>query len=176
MKITRHTGPDIRHALRAVRDSLGADAVILATRRTANGVEITAAMDFDADNVQDSTAAVAKASFEASLPPPWRGRRPKPRAPAPVIPDHTGAPPVRIAFHHCCRAPVLSAAREPMPIAAPAAPLPEPAADLTLSPTFDEPRRKFHLQRGCRRLVRAGGHAKRPPAPMSFRRWMPPAM
>ena len=32
MKITRHTGPDIRHALRAVRDSLGADAVILATR------------------------------------------------------------------------------------------------------------------------------------------------
>src|SRR5580692_201773 len=59
MKITRHTGPDIRHALRAVRDSLGADAVILATRRTANGVEITAAMDFDADNVQDSTAPTA---------------------------------------------------------------------------------------------------------------------
>jgi len=59
MKITRHTGPDIRHALRAVRDSLGANAVILATRRTANGVEITAAMDFDADNVQDSTAPTA---------------------------------------------------------------------------------------------------------------------
>src|SRR5277367_2099195 len=66
MKITRHTGPDIRHALRAVRDSLGADAVILATRRTANGVEITAAMDFDADNVQDSTAPLRNASLAAA--------------------------------------------------------------------------------------------------------------
>jgi flagellar biosynthesis protein FlhF len=66
MKITRHTGPDIRHALRAVRDSLGANAVILATRRTANGVEITAAMDFDADNVQDSTAAVSPAPVTAA--------------------------------------------------------------------------------------------------------------
>ena len=66
MKITRHTGPDIRHALRAVRDSLGANAVILATRRTANGVEITAAMDFDADNVQDSTASVVPTPIAAA--------------------------------------------------------------------------------------------------------------
>src|SRR5215469_3420054 len=69
MKITRHTGSDIRHALRAVRDSLGADAVILATRRTANGVEITAAMDFDADNVQDATAQVKKVSLATPTPP-----------------------------------------------------------------------------------------------------------
>ena len=61
MKITRHTGPDIRHALRAVRESLGSDAVILATRRTAQGVEITAAMDFDADNVQDATDPASQA-------------------------------------------------------------------------------------------------------------------
>ncbi len=70
MKITRHTGPDIRHALRAVRDSLGANAVILATRRTANGVEITAAMDFDADNVQDSTASVIPTPITAAPPAP----------------------------------------------------------------------------------------------------------
>jgi flagellar biosynthesis protein FlhF len=76
MKITRHTGPDIRHALRAVRDSLGANAVILATRRTANGVEITAAMDFDADNVQDSTASVV----------------PTPITPAPLAPVPVAAP------------------------------------------------------------------------------------
>ncbi len=68
MKITRHTGPDIRHALRAVRDSLGADAVILATRRTANGVEITAAMDFDADNVQDSTVSATRPALESEMP------------------------------------------------------------------------------------------------------------
>jgi flagellar biosynthesis protein FlhF len=85
MKITRHTGPDIKHALRAVRDSLGANAVILATRRTANGVEITAAMDFDADNVQDSTTAV--------IPPPIKSAPLAPLAPitaaapaAPTIP------------------------------------------------------------------------------------------
>jgi flagellar biosynthesis protein FlhF len=65
MKITRHTGPDIRHALRAVRESLGADAVILATRRTAHGVEITAAMDFDADNVQDATDSLNGGGFAA---------------------------------------------------------------------------------------------------------------
>jgi flagellar biosynthesis protein FlhF len=96
MKITRHTGPDIRHALRAVRDSLGADAVILATRRTANGVEITAAMDFDADNVQDVTSAAKSASL-ASLPPP----------PVPPV------PPIMMP------APVLAVAPEPMPALAP---------------------------------------------------------
>jgi flagellar biosynthesis protein FlhF len=69
MKITRHTGPDIRHALRAVRDSLGADAVILATRRTANGVEITAAMDFDADTVVESATPSAAPSADASFTP-----------------------------------------------------------------------------------------------------------
>src|SRR5580700_7121082 len=49
MKITRHTAPDMRQALRAVRDQLGPDAVILTSRRTPTGVEVTAAMDFDAE-------------------------------------------------------------------------------------------------------------------------------
>src|SRR5580692_10524283 len=118
MKITRHTGPDIRHALRAVRDSLGADAVILATRRTANGVEITAAMDFDADNVQDSTVAVSKASFEPLA--------------LPQIPVKTHAPLQMPSI--IPPAPVLSAAAEPMPIAAAAAPRPEIATPFTLPP------------------------------------------
>ena len=81
MKITRHTGPDIRHALRAVRERLGADAVILATRRTAQGVEITAAMDFDADNVQDATEADAGANFVAPpLPEPMTRPLPERKA------------------------------------------------------------------------------------------------
>src|SRR5580658_8364979 len=115
MKITRHTGPDIRHALRAVRDSLGADAVILATRRTSNGVEITAAMDFDADNVQDSTAAVSKTAFEP-LPLPQHPL--KTPAPQPPLQLPSIIPP----------APVLSAAAEPMPVAAAPAPRPEVAS------------------------------------------------
>lgn len=138
MKITRHTGPDIRHALRAVRDSLGADAVILATRRTANGVEITAAMDFDADNVQDSTVAVAKASFEAQpVPPPVaRTQAQKPALPAPVIAPIPQAQPLLRMPSIIPPAPVLSAAVEPMPIAEPAAPLPESTGTFTL-PTFE---------------------------------------
>jgi flagellar biosynthesis protein FlhF len=57
MKITRHTARDMRQALRAVREQLGPDAVILSSRRTAQGVEVTAAMDFDAENVQSSAPA-----------------------------------------------------------------------------------------------------------------------
>jgi flagellar biosynthesis protein FlhF len=49
MKITRHAAPDMRQALRAVRDRLGPDAVILASRRTSTGVEVTAAIDFESD-------------------------------------------------------------------------------------------------------------------------------
>ena len=86
MKITRHTGPDIRHALRAVRETLGANAVILATRRTAQGVEITAAMDFDADNVQDATDPVSSASFASKPLPAPAISQPLPEAIAQTIP------------------------------------------------------------------------------------------
>ena len=86
MKITRHTGPDIRHALRAVRESLGADAVILATRRTAQGVEITAAMDFDAEKLQDAQAA--DAAVVASREPVVTAA--SARAPAPPTPKASG--------------------------------------------------------------------------------------
>jgi flagellar biosynthesis protein FlhF len=48
MKIIRHTARDMRQAMRAVREQLGDDAVILSSRRTDGGVEVTAAVDFDA--------------------------------------------------------------------------------------------------------------------------------
>jgi flagellar biosynthesis protein FlhF len=41
----------MRQALRAVREQLGPDAVILSSRRTGAGVEVTAAMDFDAEQL-----------------------------------------------------------------------------------------------------------------------------
>ncbi len=143
MKITRHTGPDIRHALRAVRDSLGADAVILATRRTANGVEITAAMDFDADNVQDSTAPVSSASF-APLPLPTM----QAIAPAPFIPEiQPLPPPVQLAPSITLPTPtpatppppIFSITPEPIrnlaavPVSPPSPPSPLPLTDLSLS-------------------------------------------
>lgn len=56
MKIIRHTAPDIRQALRSIREQLGEDAVILTSRRTAQGVEVTAAVDFDAARLETATA------------------------------------------------------------------------------------------------------------------------
>jgi len=52
MKIIRHTARDMRQAMRAVREQLGDDAVILSSRRTSTGVEVTAAVDFDASNLE----------------------------------------------------------------------------------------------------------------------------
>jgi flagellar biosynthesis protein FlhF len=52
MKIIRHTARDMRQAMRAVREQLGDDAVILSSRRTGEGVEITAAIDFDASTLE----------------------------------------------------------------------------------------------------------------------------
>ena len=52
MKIIRHTARDMRQALRGVREQLGDDAVILSSRRTSEGVEVTAAVDFDATTLE----------------------------------------------------------------------------------------------------------------------------
>src|SRR6185437_6437658 len=52
MKIVRHTAPDMRQAMRLVREQLGEEAVILSSRRTPQGVEITAAVDFDAASLE----------------------------------------------------------------------------------------------------------------------------
>ncbi len=57
MKIVRHTAPDMRQALRAVREQLGEEAVILSSRRSAQGVEITAAVDFDAARIEAASTA-----------------------------------------------------------------------------------------------------------------------
>src|SRR5262249_28102451 len=57
MKIVKHTARDMRQALRLVREQLGPDAVILTSKRTKNGVEVTAAIDFDAEQFEAQTAA-----------------------------------------------------------------------------------------------------------------------
>lgn len=47
MKIKRYFAPDIRQAIRQVRDELGPDAVILSNRKAEGGVEIVAAIDYE---------------------------------------------------------------------------------------------------------------------------------
>lgn len=47
MDIKRFVARDMREALREIRATLGADAVMLSSRKTAEGVEVIAAMDYD---------------------------------------------------------------------------------------------------------------------------------
>lgn len=55
MKIKRFTAPDMRAAIRRVREEQGADAVILSSTRVAGGVEIIAATDYDEALMQQAS-------------------------------------------------------------------------------------------------------------------------
>ena len=57
MKIKHYQAPDMRQALRQVRDAQGPDAVILSSRKIAGGVEVVAAVDYDDDGSADSAAS-----------------------------------------------------------------------------------------------------------------------
>ena len=91
MKITRHTAKDMRQALKLVREQLGVDAVILTSKRTSFGVEVTAAVDFDAARIEAQTPAAEPRTFRpeeftppAQLPQPAAPRREDPY----TIADH----------------------------------------------------------------------------------------
>src|SRR5690606_26809854 len=62
MNIKRFVAADAREGLAAVRASLGEDAVILSNRRVAGGVEIVAAVDYNAEldaELEDDTAELS---------------------------------------------------------------------------------------------------------------------
>jgi flagellar biosynthesis protein FlhF len=52
MKIKRFFAPDIRQAMRMVKEELGADAVIMSNKSVDGGIEIVAARDFDEQLIQ----------------------------------------------------------------------------------------------------------------------------
>lgn len=61
MKIKRFVAPDMRRAMRMVRDEQGPDAVILSNRRVAGGIEVVAAIDYDASLLHNETPDPAAA-------------------------------------------------------------------------------------------------------------------
>src|SRR6185437_1743705 len=65
MKIVRHTAPDMRQALRSIREQLGEEAVILSSRRLAQGVEVTAAVDFDPASLENAAPLAVAADRPA---------------------------------------------------------------------------------------------------------------
>lgn len=64
MRIIRQVAPTTRQALRGIRERLGENAVILSSRRVADGVEITAGADVG------NTAAASEVSADAAAPAP----------------------------------------------------------------------------------------------------------
>src|SRR5258707_6979098 len=69
MKIKRYTAVSMRAALALVRAEQGPDAVILSSRRGADGIEVIAAVDYDeALFVEANRQRVAAVSPEAPAP------------------------------------------------------------------------------------------------------------
>ncbi|WP_372383465.1 flagellar biosynthesis protein FlhF [Xanthomonas sp. NCPPB 1068] len=113
MKIKRFVAPDMRTAFRMVRDEHGPDAVILSNRRTAEGIEIVAASNYDEELVQRALET-ARAEPPASAAPAQQA--PVQQAPAqpaarPAAPVHAPLKPAAEAgMSHRQR--VASAAEE----------------------------------------------------------------
>ncbi|QEY59126.1 flagellar biosynthesis protein FlhF [Pseudomonas sp. C27(2019)] len=63
MQVKRYFAADMRQAMNRVREELGADAAIISTRRVAGGVELTAALDYQAQ----PTPARPNPALEAEL-------------------------------------------------------------------------------------------------------------
>ncbi|KZC36505.1 MULTISPECIES: flagellar biosynthesis protein FlhF [Rhodanobacter] len=71
MKIKRFVAPDMRQAMREVREEQGPEAVILSTRRLDEGIELVAAIDYDESLVREAVRhgaplAAAPAETEAA--------------------------------------------------------------------------------------------------------------
>lgn len=62
MKIRRFVAPDVRDAMRQVREALGPDAVILETQRVPEGIELSAAVDYEPEAGGAQVAASAPAT------------------------------------------------------------------------------------------------------------------
>lgn len=89
MRIKRFIAKDMRSALKQVREDQGPDAVILSNRRVAEGIEIVAALDYDAQIVQQALPGVVRqAAAEAAT----RTPEPAPAAEAASVPQSQANP------------------------------------------------------------------------------------
>lgn len=68
MKIKRFFAPDMRQAIRQVRQEQGPDAVILSSRKVDGGVEIISAIDFDQSAVSEMLSEPSQRRVPASEP------------------------------------------------------------------------------------------------------------
>ena len=101
MKIKRYMAASMRAALTQVRAEQGSDAVILSSRRVSEGIEVIAAVDYDAEliagarqHLQPMSPAPSAAAPSAAAPPaPPPAARPAAAAPAAARPAAPVSPP-----------------------------------------------------------------------------------
>jgi flagellar biosynthesis protein FlhF len=67
MKVKRFFAPDMRQAIRLVREAQGPDAVILSNRKVDGGIEIISAVDYDESILENGVAEQTANHVEASL-------------------------------------------------------------------------------------------------------------
>jgi len=79
MKIKRFLAKNMREAIRLVREEQGPDAVILSNRRIDGGVEVVAAVDYDAALMQQAQRVMAPAEAPAPVVAPVAAPQPAPR-------------------------------------------------------------------------------------------------
>src|SRR4249919_4160396 len=127
VRIKRFVAPDMRTALRMVREEQGPDAVILSNRPAEGGIEIVAATDYDESLVQQALRAAAPMLEPHS---------------APVVALHAPRSPARERIAHiepihapalvteaAANAPALAGTRADAMIAALSSPAPQTARD-----------------------------------------------
>ncbi|WP_456406883.1 flagellar biosynthesis protein FlhF [Thiolapillus sp.] len=66
MKMKRYFAPDMRQAIRKVREDQGPNAIILSNRQVAGGVEIIAALDYDEALINQSLGAHERSAAQTS--------------------------------------------------------------------------------------------------------------
>lgn len=140
MKIKRYTGSSTREVLARIRNDLGPDAVILSNREIVGGVELMAAVDFDATHLHAEAAtpdapAAARTSAAASA---QRAGTPARQSAAPM---RGPLPPVAPAAPDpALRAPAAAAAsRAAVPAAAAVARAAAPASAARTQPAPQAP-------------------------------------
>jgi len=67
MKVKRFFAEDARIAMRGVREAFGSDAVILANREVDGGIELIAAIDYDANTLSESVQKAEKQATQKSV-------------------------------------------------------------------------------------------------------------
>jgi flagellar biosynthesis protein FlhF len=69
MKIKRFVAADMRQAMRLVREDQGPEAVILSTRRLADGIELIAAIDYDESLINEAVRQGGAPAVDEARPP-----------------------------------------------------------------------------------------------------------